>query len=90
MISRLTLAGLLTLLKTPPSHEIILLNIYCAVIGLASIAATRSVYNIRDYEAQSREFTTTLPKISFPRFKSFNEEAFTQASTMVAGGESEV
>ena len=48
---RIMQAGLLTLLKIPKNHEIILLNVDSVMIGLGSIATTRSVYNVKNFEA---------------------------------------
>lgn len=69
---RLTLAGLIALLKIPESHAILLLNVYCIILGLSSIASTRAIYNLKEFDAHSQGYATTTaitPKTSYPRIR---------------------
>lgn len=91
--TRLTLAGLIALLQIPESHAILLLNIYCVILGLASIASTRSVYNLKDFEARGQGFTTStaiIPKTTWARIRfERTAQSCTVDSTRV-GGEQEL
>jgi len=79
----LTFSGFISLLRTPKQHQIIVMNITGVILGLASIASTRAIFNLQEFVAHGQNDSHNVPVTTE---KTQPNMMFRQPTTIIMSG----